>query len=676
MGWRVYTASALAVIALLAAPARAQADGRKALVPMERDASSGALPLSGGGVTKADPGLERVRIQKQDISSGDLVTKKDPLVVITSPKTSVVTGAFQAISCRVGGGIAKAFLRINDDNQVVSVTGGTFEVDGALRPGLNLITVIAWDLDGNIGKDSLKVFYRQDEEGPEVGITGPADGTSFDITGERVVTVKASTDAGDASEGVLIINNIPRRVGFRGGVMEQEVALLPSLNEIYVEVTDSAGRTGRSNPVRLSTFDARPKDLVAVLSWDSPTADLDLHVWDSFGHHTFNDARDPFECDAAIPRGSLDMDRKGGYGPEVFSLEAAEPEVYTFYAKYSPGIKDDDRAGAYLRLLLHGDEPSRRILRCFGPVRMSEMYPVWEAAHVKMPEGVFFQEKDSDLVKTLGMDEKAVRRLALMLDEENPAFRLAAISAMGQIKSEEAVGPLLAALARGETEVRRAAVGALWNIRSVASLGGLVRALTDPDPEVRQAAAGALGELESPDALFPLTGLLSEESDTMVKIEAIRALGGLGDPRSYDSLVSLVRDTDPRVRVETARALGKAGEPRAAEALAAMLADDVGWVREVAAGALGTLGRPGSAKPLMDVLRFDQSDGARAHAAVALGRLREPSAKAELETAAERDSSPRVRSCAARALESLVAPSAPGPAVPRPAVVDDDLVVN
>lgn len=631
----------------------------------------------GGGVKKKAPTAERVGIEREAASGAVVLTRKDPLVLLTEPSAGEVAGSVQAIAGNVGSGITKAFLRINDDTRIVPVVDGRFVTSGALRPGLNTITALAWDLEGNLGKTSSRIFYRPKEGGPKPVISSPRDGAVIDITENRVVKVVANTGEKNITEGVLVVNNIPRRVRLEFGALSQELALLPGVNDIFIEVARPDGTTGTSRPVTVRTFDARPKDLVAVLSWNSPTADLDLHVWDSFGHHTSGEARDPYQCDSAIPEGMLDMDRKGGYGPEVFSLEAAEPEVYTFFARYSPGVTADSGADAYLSLLLYGDEPARRIMRVFGPVRLDKSSTSWEAAHVKMPEGVFFQEKDADLVKTLGMDAKAVRRLALMLKEENQSFGLLAITALGQIKSEEAVGPISAALASGTPEIRRAAAGALWDIKSVDSVAALIDALSDPDPDVRRAVAGALGNIGDARAVQGLSVLLSDEGDMLVRVEVIRALGRIGDPKAFDTLVSQVADPDHKVRVEAVRALGGLkGSDRAVASLAGALADSSGRVRELAAWSLGRLGASAASKPLMDVLYFDEEEGVRVQAALALARLGGQDAVRELEKAADKDYSPRVRFCATKAIGQLAPPPDTGRKGPvsYPAVVDDDLV--
>jgi len=665
-----YTA---AVLAFIMVPLTASAAGKQKVVPIEKEKGGYSLPIT-EGERKLPASGERVNLPKEGISGPAFLKKKDPLVVVDTPRGGEVSYSCQKVTGRVGGGIEKAFLRINEDNQVVSVYGGKFEAYGALRPGLNTITVLAWDLDGNLGKDSVRVIMEPDKKGPSVEVVSPKTGTRYDITEDRVITVEARASDAAVKDGYLVLNNIPRRVAFKDGFTKQEVALLPGRNEIYVEATGKDGRAGRSTVVKLDTFDARPKDLAAVLTWDSAVADFDLHVWDSFGHHTFNEAKDPCASEAAIPGGLLDMDRKGGYGPEVFSLESAEPEVYTFYATYNPGLKEDGGGKAYLRILLYGDEPSRRILRGVGPVRMGRDRAVWEAAHVKMPEGVFFQEKDTDLAKTFRMDAKAVDRLALMLKEENPSFRLLAISAMGQIKSEDAVGPLMSALYDPDVETRRAAAGALWGIKSLKSVAALIKALKDEDADVRRASAGALGSIGDKEPLYPLTGLLSEEGDPMVRVEAIRALGKIGDPRAYDSLASQAKDPDPRVRVEAMRAMGNLGEPKAVSLLKRALEDKVGGVRELAVWALGRSGDRSVSKTLTDVLAFDADERVRIQAAVALGGLKDAGTEAELEKAATKDSSERVRFMAGRALERMTPPKEKAVELP-PVKLDDDVVI-
>jgi HEAT repeat protein len=659
----------VALAAVNACPALA--DERREVAPVERE-GLGLLPAI-EGIKKAVPEEKGISIKREDISKAARLAKKAPLVLITEPSPGNSDRSCRKIRGRVGSGITKIFLRVNSETQVVAANGGVFETELALEPGVNKITALAADLDGNLGKDSVEVFYKASPGGPDVVITEPGDGASLDLTSDRVITVAARVRGAEASEGYLVINGMPKRVAFEKGVMTQNAALLPGANILSVEAVSRAGQAGKSPPIKIDTFDARPKDLVAILTWDSPTADFDLHVWDSFGHHTFNEAPDAGLCEAAIPGGSLDMDRKGSFGPEVFSLEVASPEVYTLFVKYNPGLKDRG-ANAFLKVLLHGEDSSRRITRTFGPVRLDKENAVWEAAHVKMPEGVFFQEKEADLAKTFGMDSKAVKRLSMMLDEESPAFRLLAISVLGQIKSEVAVEPLLKCLSSGPADIRRAAAAALWSIKSVRSVQALARSLKDEDAEVRRLAAGALGNIGSTECLPSLTGLLVEETVVTVRVEVLRALGRLGDQRAFDSVNSQVKDPEPRVRVEAVRSLGYIKEPASEKVLLETLQDKDAGIRGIAAWSLGMLGLKSSAKPLTDALRFEDDESVRVQAAVALGMIMEPVSRSELERAAEKDPSERVRNCASKSLATMAGLKDASGELP-PVELDEDVII-
>lgn len=67
----------------------------------------------------------------------------------------------------------------------------------------------------------------------------------------------------------------------------------------------------------------------AVLSWDTNGTDVDLHVADSRGRHTF------YGNPTGIPNSRLDVDDVDGYGPENFYLNPMESGVtYNVYLHY------------------------------------------------------------------------------------------------------------------------------------------------------------------------------------------------------------------------------------------------------------------------------------------------------------------------------------------------------
>ncbi|WP_420995366.1 YfaP family protein [Cupriavidus sp. 30B13] len=68
--------------------------------------------------------------------------------------------------------------------------------------------------------------------------------------------------------------------------------------------------------------------LRAVLTWDDPRAEVDLHVISPAGGHAF-------WASPLLPEGGgLDVDSVDGAGPEIFSSAAPRPGVWLFYVNY------------------------------------------------------------------------------------------------------------------------------------------------------------------------------------------------------------------------------------------------------------------------------------------------------------------------------------------------------
>ncbi len=120
------------------------------------------------------------------------------------------------------------------------------------------------------------------------------------------------------------------------------------------------------------------------------------------------------------------------------------------------------------------------------------------------------------------------------------------------------------------------------------------------------AAIQALSRLDSNEqALRGLTAFL-RHTDALVRVEAVRALGGRG-VEALGWLVPLLEDAESAVRREAATVLGKFGPTArsAVPALAALLKEDEARVRTAATVALGQIGTSaGAAVPaLIGVLK-------------------------------------------------------------------------
>lgn len=161
---------------------------------------------------------------------------------------------------------------------------------------------------------------------------------------------------------------------------------------------------------------------------------------------------------------------------------------------------------------------------------------------------------DEQLLETLFCgDEEQAERAAQHLAHASPGGAEALLPGLG------------AALTSPETEKRWWATRALAAIQHPAVVPLLLRALEDNEIEVRQCAALALRQHPDPQAVDALVARLSDE-DALVARLAGEALIAIGEPAVL-ALVEVLRHGEPRARLEAARALAGIGDKRSLPAL-------------------------------------------------------------------------------------------------------------
>jgi uncharacterized protein YfaP (DUF2135 family)/tetratricopeptide (TPR) repeat protein len=315
-------------------------------------------------------------------------------VRISSPYTENTDRISQTVTGKVSDArVRKVTLTVNGDSRVISVENGVFEASLSLSKGKNVITAMAFDMDGNVAKDSVERVYSEPRESIPVSITSPRNGQVFDVSEKSVITVKGTIGDREIKQAKLIFNGNPMDIAVDKGQFEQKVALEQARNTMVVEATDSSG-TSHSQTVNVSTVNVKPKDIMVILSWDKPHADFDLHVYNPSGRHTYSKSPNTRESKEAIPGGELEQDAKGNFGPEVFDQGYAERGVYTVKSNYF-NSGGDGSAHAKVTIILYGDNPSRRIVRVFGPHLQKETKDgsnTWEVTKFRMPEGIFLEE--------------------------------------------------------------------------------------------------------------------------------------------------------------------------------------------------------------------------------------------------------------------------------------------
>ncbi|MCB2226467.1 MAG: HEAT repeat domain-containing protein [Desulfarculaceae bacterium] len=107
-------------------------------------------------------------------------------------------------------------------------------------------------------------------------------------------------------------------------------------------------------------------------------------------------------------------------------------------------------------------------------------------------------------------------------------------------------------------QVRYCALYALGESRSPQAAGLLIALLQDPDPRARRGAAHALGKLSQTSAVMPLVELLCRPGECQaVRSAAAASLGRLGDPRAVAVLSYHSQSQYAWVRGESLKALAR-----------------------------------------------------------------------------------------------------------------------
>lgn len=180
-----------------------------------------------------------------------------------------------------------------------------------------------------------------------------------------------------------------------------------------------------------------------------------------------------------------------------------------------------------------------------------------------------------------------------------------------------AMDPLLESMDYDDADVRLEAVWALGEMGDERALEPLVEALKDEDWYVRKQAATSLCSLKNEESVGLLVRALSDD-DWHVRKQAARILGTIGDARAAKPLARTLRDEDPVVQQEAAAALGRIGDPGAvADAILASLKHEDPFVRNEAVATLQERGEEAVA-PLIHALIHRRDENVKREAADAL----------------------------------------------------------
>jgi uncharacterized protein YfaP (DUF2135 family) len=208
---------------------------------------------------------------------------------------------------------------------------------------------------------------------PVFTVTEPADSARFP---DNVIHVRGSIELQDAAggrtpysgaEAVLMLNGVEKEVTVSGGAFDETISIASGENLIQVRANSAEGNTGVSDPLHVFG-DFQGANIEITLTWNSPTSDLDLYVWNPNGELAYFSNKQ-------ISDGFLDIDDTQGYGPETFTSNNAIAGVYVVKVnRYS--MHFDTTSDATVQIQLNGRTP-----RIYGPHRFSaESTVTWDVA--------------------------------------------------------------------------------------------------------------------------------------------------------------------------------------------------------------------------------------------------------------------------------------------------------
>jgi bilin biosynthesis protein len=163
-------------------------------------------------------------------------------------------------------------------------------------------------------------------------------------------------------------------------------------------------------------------------------------------------------------------------------------------------------------------------------------------------------------------DENTIPRLMSILDQEDVAYRRAAVKTLGVI-GVEAIPPVVNALLNSDNPTVRSSCAKVLAQITVnhpdvpmpeAGIQGLKQALNDPNPVVNIPVVMTLGEIGSP-VFDLLVETLNTTDNIVVQMSIINALGSMGDERGLEVLSNLSQDktADPYLQEAATSALSR-----------------------------------------------------------------------------------------------------------------------
>jgi len=164
-------------------------------------------------------------------------------------------------------------------------------------------------------------------------------------------------------------------------------------------------------------------------------------------------------------------------------------------------------------------------------------------------------------IKALGTirDNKSIKPLVLFLNNKNKRIRLEAANSLSRFNNPWITDYLLTTLKNKNPSVRSTALYALGKLKNPAAVPSLLALLNDTDRSIRSQTLYVLSHYRDERIIQPL---INEEKkargkDTNYRIEIIGTLGNIRDYRVIEVLLSILDEPNKNIKIAAAQALAQ-----------------------------------------------------------------------------------------------------------------------
>ena len=251
-------------------------------------------------------------------------------------------------------------------------------------------------------------------------------------------------------------------------------------------------------------------------------------------------------------------------------------------------------------------------------------------------------------------DDETVRQVVSLLKSSSPAVRIKAIQSLGFMNALSAITEIILAVHDKQTDVRQAAILTLAWLGDDRATEPLIHALSDEDMWVRKNAAYALGEIRAGQAMEALLKVMKNDPESIVRIEAIKSLGKIGDTRITGAVIIKLKTGNEGEKIAAASMLGDMKSHEAVDALLELLRNE--FNEDVIAQTALALGRIGDKKAGPDLFKkygVAYENTVAYYCAMSVGMVGESSAKEKFQKDFESEKNYRKKTGLASAILML-----------------------